>query len=242
MTSCGPSGSSGQPGFTVNPWSSSGVSIDARIQACISGDRNSVYYSWTETDTTLTGNHWNTSPNIKMRGFNLPIGRWTNPVNVTAGIVNADKSAYFHFMSDRSILTNTITGTNEIPFTISNNATQNGNSQIIHYYIKGASFKQSDFNYITTIQEINPLNNNLSINCFPNPARNYINLYVNLPKDSHVEVILLSSNGQELEKTFFSGTKGENILEFDVTGRSPGLYLFRIRAENSEIFKKIIVQ
>ncbi len=114
--------------------------MDARIQASVYSDRYSFFNSLTESDTALAGHHWNVNPNIKMRGFYYLNSKWTSPMNLTSGVVNADKSAFFHFMSDRSILTNSFTGTNEIPFTVSSNSSRNGNAQIMHYYLKGASF------------------------------------------------------------------------------------------------------
>lgn len=247
----GPSGTSGYPGYSYNPWASAAMPLTARIQICHSPDRTKMFYSWTETDTLITpGINWNQFPNIMMKGFDLTTGKMTPRLNVTGGVTspsNADQTAYLHMMSNRSIVTNVSTGTNEIPLTITYNNTFDGNSPVDHFYLKGASFQNSDF----TINSFHPVgvqnlsaNNtaNYEVSNFPNPAKGATTIVVNMSDAKPFEVSIHSAVGQLVKTINVNGQSGNNKVDVDLSNLSAGVYFYSVKANNSVVTKKMIVE
>lgn len=255
MGTMGPSGTSGYPGYASNPWASAAIGYDARIQIAHSPDRTKMFYSWSATDTNITlGLHWNEYPDIFMKGYDINTGKLTPRLNVTGGLINnpstADQTAYFHYMANRTILTNASTATNEVPFTISYNSTDDGNVEVDHYYLKGASFSQSDF----TVNKMTPTPCITGINspskdamgfdaiCYPNPASNAAVIAVTLDSPKTVDVSIHNLLGAQIQSTQLKGAAGVNNVNIDLSGLSRGVYMYSVKAGNSVISKKLIVE
>jgi hypothetical protein len=165
-----------------------------------------------------------------MKGYDITLDKVTTRVNVTGGVTNADQASYFHFMSDHSILTNSITGTNEIPFTVSSNGANDGNSQITHFYVKGASFNQADFSHnpirplgVKTIANNTP---NYDVMCYPNPANGSATISVKMIEASEFELNVYSTVGQLIQSMKINGQVGQNNVNLDLTKLSSGVYIF----------------
>ncbi|MGZ3932297.1 MAG: T9SS type A sorting domain-containing protein, partial [Bacteroidia bacterium] len=246
MATEGPSGTSGGGGYTTNPWASAGMPLDARIQITHSPDRKKMFYSWGETDTLVTGTYWNDFPDLYMRGYDVTIDKVTPRVNVTGGVPNADKNGFLHMASNRSITTNTTTSTNEIPFTITYNSAYDGNSPVSHYYLKGASFTQADF----TINPLRPVGvQNLAANTanyevsnYPNPSNGSTTIQVSLKDAKPFELSIYTSVGQLIKTINVDGKVGSNEVNLDLSGLNAGVYMYSVKANNSVVTKKLIVQ
>ncbi|MGZ3932565.1 MAG: T9SS type A sorting domain-containing protein, partial [Bacteroidia bacterium] len=255
MTSEGTSGTSGYPGYSYNQWASAAIGIDARIQIAHSPDRTKLFYSWGNTDTNVTlGLKWNSFPDLMMRGYDINTNKFTPEVNVTGNVFNApntaDKTAYFHYMANRTIVTNSATATNEIPFTISYNSTNDGNVEMNHYYLKGASFSQSDFT-------INPLISSacvVGINspakdthgfdavCFPNPANGSATIAITLDAAKTADITIYNMVGAQVYNTQIKGNAGTNNVTVDLSSLSRGIYMYTVKVGNANISKKLIVE
>lgn len=245
----GPSGTSGQPGYTSNPWGPSGVFIDARIQMAVSPDRKKMFYSWTESDSSIVGLKWNIYPDIKVKGFDVTLNKVTQRLNITSGVTspdNADQQAYLHLMANRSITTNTTTSLNEIPFTISYNGTNDGNVAITHFYLKGASFQQSDFvlNPLspTGIKTIANNNSVTELGNYPNPASGFTTISLTLTEAKDFDVTLYNTIGQALKTIKVKGQIGNNNVNLDLNNLNAGVYMYSISTEGSSITRKLVVQ
>ncbi len=250
MATEGPSGVSTGGGFANNPWGASGAYIDARIQISHSPDRKKMFYSWTETDTSTVSNlHWNAFPDIYMRGFDVTIDKVTKRQNVTGGVTlpnNADQSAYWHLMANRAITTNSVLNTNEIPFTISYNGSNDITVETSHYYLKGASFTQTDF----TINPLRPVgvqslaNNtpNYEVVAYPNPASGSTTISVKLKEVKNFEINIYNTVGALIQTMNVNGQIGNNDVTLDISKLSAGVYFYNVKADNSVITNKLIVE
>ncbi len=250
MSTEGPAGTSTGGGFANNPWAASAYPLDARIQVSHSPDRKKIFYSWTETDTTTVSNlHWNAFPDIITRGYDVTLDKVTKRLNITTGVTtpnNADQTAYMHFMSNRTILTNSVLNTNEIPFTISYNASLDGNQPVNHYYLKGASFTQTDF----TINPMRPVgvqslaNNtpNYEVVAYPNPASGSTTISVTLKEVKNFEINIYNTVGALIQTVNVNGQIGGNNVTLDISKLNAGVYFYNVKADNSVITNKLIVE
>ncbi len=251
MSTEGPAGTSAGGGFAYNPWAAAAYPLSARIQVSHSPDRRKIFYSWTMTDTTAVSNlHWNAFPDIYMRGFDVQVDKMTKRLNVTGGLTtpdNADQAAYFHYMANRSIATSSIT--NEIPFTISYNMTNDGNQPMNHYYLKGASFNQTDFTLPTSCGTVTSSINSINVNinpfdviAFPNPSKGLTSFSLSLKNNSDVEINIYSAIGTQLITNQIIGNAGTNTIDVDLSSLSSGVYFYEVKADNSKVIKKLIIE
>ncbi len=246
----GPAGASGGGGFATNPWATGAVPLDARIQVAFSPDRKKLFYSWTMTDTSTVGNlHWNAYPDLYMRGFDVTIDKITKRQNVTGGVTtpsNADQSAYMHYMSNRAIVTNSVIGVYEIPFTITYNNTSDGNVPVNHYYLKGASFQNSDFNGTpfrpVGVQALANTTPSYEVVAYPNPASGSTTISVKLKEVKNFEINVYNTVGALVQTMNLNGQIGNNDVTLDISKLSAGVYFYNVKADNSVITNKLIVE
>jgi hypothetical protein len=248
MDSEGPSGTTGDPGAGFNPWTVGAVPIDARIQIAHSPDRTKMFYSWTMSDPTFAGNNWNIFPDIFARGFDVTINKVTPRLNVTLPLSSTPGSgtAFFNFMSNRTMVTNSTTATNEIPFTIAYNSTTDGNNPMQHYYIKGASFEQADF----TLNPMSPTGINsqavaavdYNVANYPNPATDFTTIMVNLKDAKPFDITVYNTIGQLVQTIKVDGEKGNNEVTLDVSKLSKGMYVYNVNVNGSVVSNKLIVE
>jgi hypothetical protein len=246
----GPSGASTGGGYASNPWGPSGAYITARIQISHSPDRKKMFYSWTESDTVATGGlYWNIYPNIRSRGFDVTIDKVTQRLNVTDLVTspdNASAQSWFHNMSNRTITTNTTLATNEIPFVISYNASSDINLQTTHYYIKGASFTQTDF---TTnpmrpvgIQSLAGNASSFDVVAYPNPASGSTTISVKMTDAKPIAIDIYNAVGSLMQTVNVNGQIGSNNVTLDISKLSSGVYFYNVKADNNLSKGKLIVE
>jgi PKD repeat protein len=96
-----------------------------------------------------------------------------------------------------------------------------------------------DGSYISGIDEPK---GELQINrVFPNPANDFVNLEINSPVNSEVEVALINLQGKELKRSIHSLSTGENAIRLGVSGLPEGVYLIRLQNGSSTSTTKIKV-
>lgn len=232
-----------------DPWGPSGVFLDARIQMAVSPDRKKMFYSWTESDSSTVGLKFNVYPDIMTKGFDVTINKVTPRLNVTGGVMlpdNANQQAYLHLMANKSITTNTTTSLNEIPFTISYNGGNDGNSPITHFYLKGATFQQTDFVLNPLVPTgVKTIANNSSVTelgNYPNPASDFTTISLVLTEAKDFDVTLYNTIGQAIKTINVKGQIGENNVNMDLSNLSSGVYVYSIKADGSTITRKLVVQ
>lgn len=244
----GPSGTSGQPGYGSNPWSDGSgakMDLDARIQISRTPDGSKIFYSWTESDSTVAGVKWNIYPDIMMKGFDVVAKKVTPRINVTMGVANMNSDAYYQYMSTKAANT---AGCYEIPFTITRNATLNGGVNVDTWYVSGAQACPSNF----TLNPMSPkglgvgVANASTVNFevlnFPNPANAATTIVVGLKDASNFEVVLYNSIGQMVDTYKVNGQVGSNEINIDLSSFNSGVYFYNVKVGNSVVTKKLVIQ
>lgn len=136
---------------SLSPWQASdnsgGNGWDARIQISRTKDGKRIFYGWMDTDTTwaVTTNEF---PDIYAKGYNVedstltPTRNFTLNDNVLHGKINW---MYMQYITLKNAL-----GGYDLGFTTtqSYDGSNDALSAVKHYYIKGISFSDADFNNI----------------------------------------------------------------------------------------------
>jgi hypothetical protein len=246
----GPSGVSGEPGFTANSWTgqspTSKMDLNARIQISRTDDGQKLFYSWTESDTGVVGLKWNIYPDLMMKGYDVMNNKVTPRMNITTGVLNADQNAYFHFMSNKAI--GASSGCVTIPYTITYNATYDGISAVDDYYLNGVQVCAANYS-------INPLSPkgcalgienketvNYEVMNFPNPANHATTIIVGLKEVSNFEIAIYNSIGQLIDTYKVNGHIGSNEINIDLSGFNAGVYFYNVKVGSSVVTKKLVVQ
>lgn len=245
----GPSATSGEPGYTDNPWigtvTAGKYSSDARIQMSRSADGSKLFYSWTEADSGTVGKKWNVYPNINMKGYDLTTNKVSGRFVVTSGVTPIDGLAYFHYMSPRSAPSGTC---QTMPFTVSNNSTNDGDSPVDTYFLTGVQLCNSDYLYnplspkglgagITSANTVN-----FEVGSYPNPANGATTIMIGLKEASHFEVTIYNSIGQLMDTYRVNGQVGSNPINVDLSNFKAGIYFYNVKVGSSVVTKKMIVQ
>lgn len=243
----GPSGTSGQPGYNTNPWSDGSggkMDLDARIQVSRSDDGRKIFYSWTESDSSIVGLKWNIYPDIKMKGYDVMIDKITPRINVTSGVTDADQQAYFHYMSNQAI--GTSTACLEVPYSITYNGTNDGGVSVASYYINGTQVCPSAFSVTPMapvgVAEIAKENVTFDVMNFPNPANGATSIVVGLKEGSNFEVAIYNSVGQLVDTYKVNGQVGGNEIHVDLNNFAAGVYVYNVKVGNTTVTKKLVVQ
>jgi alpha-amylase len=79
-------------------------------------------------------------------------------------------------------------------------------------------------------------------NFYPNPAAGTASMRFTVPEKGQVNISITDMTGR-ISKTFVDGTveKGEHLLELDLSGVNPGVYLYQIQYENDLITNSFVV-
>ena len=94
-----------------------------------------------------------------------------------------------------------------------------------------------DGSYISGIEA--PMNELIINRVFPNPAKDFVNLEINSPKNTAVDVILINLQGKEVQRVNEGLVSGENQIRIDVSGLAEGIYLLRTQSGNTVLTTKI---
>jgi hypothetical protein len=232
-------------------WTSagSGLAYDARIQISRTSNGMKLFYSWADSDTLITGNHLNTQPNIRMKGYDLATNMMTATKDMSAGKTGADYNSYWFYASP--IVANPTPGTWLIPtsFASSDDGTLNGEAAVSYYYMDDNTFTTADFTIMyaggctpTNIkQQANTTFENM--NFYPNPASSNATIDVQLNETAKLDITVLNSVGQAVFATAVSGNTGSNKINVDLNTLSSGLYFYQVKIGNSKtVTKKFVVE
>lgn len=246
----GPSGTSGQPGYSSNQWSDgSGAKMDqdARFQMSRSADGTKIFYTWTESDSTITGAKWNIFPDLKVKGYDVVNKKMTPRLDVTNADANLTQSAYYHYTSNKAAVS---AGTYTVPTTLTKNATLDGSVNVDTYFNDNAVFASSSFSITpmapkvgctTALSAQNAFN--YEVSAFPNPADKATTIVVGLKeKATNIDVTIYNSVGQLVNTYHVNGHLGANEVNVDLSNLSSGVYFYNVKIDNSSVTKKLIVQ
>ncbi|MDI9339663.1 MAG: T9SS type A sorting domain-containing protein [Sediminibacterium sp.] len=251
MQTEGPSSTSGQGGYSENPWdadpsnSNAKVTSDARIQLSrsVSGDRIAVI--WAEGDTSLTSSKWLQFPDLKARlicASNGTISIDPNKTNITStlpasAINNRVKGkAYFHYVSPKMRLNGNLF---EVPVTVTNSSPLSQLTANDHFYV---SAEINNFTCLVNIDETKADNNGVSYGLIPNPAKGNATVNVKLINAGTIDVAIYNMVGQVAKTIKTNGEVGENTINVNLEGLSSGVYMVKVAVNGKVTTKKLIVE
>ena len=246
----GPTGTAGQPGFGSNQWSDgSGAKMDqdARLQMSRSVDGTKLFYTWSESDTIVTGNKWNTIPDIKLKGYDVVSKNMTARMDLTTADPGHSGLAYYHYTSNKAAVS---AGCYTIPTTLTRNITLDGSLAVQTYFNNNGVLCSSNFavpalspGFCPPCAGINEQNtNSYEVLSFPNPANDATTIIVGLKEASSFEVVIYNSIGQMVEMYKLNGKVGSNEIHVDLSNSKAGIYFYNVKVGNSVVTKKLIVQ
>ena len=104
--------------------------------------------------------------------------------------------------------------------------------------------KQSDFNEVSEYIGITGVScnsdNDLSVEIYPNPVVDVVNVSFSNTDFSDVQITIYNSQGKIIREEHFSGNP-ENICRIDISGESTGVYFLRISSAESQIFNNRLI-
>jgi hypothetical protein len=90
-------------------------------------------------------------------------------------------------------------------------------------------------------REVASLNGAASVELYPNPAHDRINVAFDAANEEVLSLEIISMAGVKVKQLNVISTIGENFNEVDLDGLTPGVYVLSLRGEKSGFFKKSIV-
>ena len=81
-----------------------------------------------------------------------------------------------------------------------------------------------------------------TVNVFPNPAKDKINVSFNAKDQADLQISLNDLSGKQVLTNKYSVTKGENQLSVDVNGLSKGVYVLNLVTEKGTINYKVVIK
>jgi hypothetical protein len=239
------------PAAAESNWTSagSGLAFDARIQISRTTNGTKLVYSWADSDTTITGTHFNTQPNIRMKAYDLATNLMTATKDMSAGKAGADYNSFWFYASP--IIANPTTGTWLVPtsYAVSDDGTLNGEAAVSYYYMDDNTFATADFTTLF-VGGCTPtgIKNNFStelenMTFYPNPASTNGTIDVQLNETANLDITVLNAVGQSVYSTSVAGNIGSNKVNINLNSLAAGLYFYQVKVGNSKaITKKFAVE
>lgn len=207
---------------------------DARIQMSHTTDRSKLFFAWVDSDPLALAGE-NALPDLKAVGFDLSSGLKTPVTQFTTS-----QDFYFHYVSNVTLVSG-----NTYSIGVTNSIDRNGSHDVIttfdHYFYEGCKFNTSDF----TVQfvGVNEQAANFgSLNIYPNPAKDQINLNVNMVSGENVSFQITNSLGQVVLVENRSLVNGNNNVQLNTSKLTSGVYFVTIASETSKVTSKIVIQ
>jgi hypothetical protein len=255
----GPAATSGQPGFSSNPWANQGQTTpqasDMRLQLSRTYDGEFILFSYAESDTTITtgATKWNEFPNIKMKALRIcdnvvSNDRYSVSSPSTGFNPRVRDKAYFHYMSrqSRGGMSTLTAAQFTVPLSVTNNVACNGDNPTDTYFgrvVVSYAFPSGACGSTVTTGVNNVTSNETTRSrIYPNPAKNSFNVEITLASVKDINIDLYNAIGQKVSAIKVNGQAGENTVKMDVENVNPGVYFVKIRSGNTESTKKLIIE
>ncbi len=85
---------------------------------------------------------------------------------------------------------------------------------------------------LSAIKNIRLTKKSFGVNVYPNPARQFSTLNIDLENESSIILSLTDAAGKVLQKTQFNGFKGLNQKQIDLSKFASGAYLLKVNSGN----------
>lgn len=208
-------------------------------------DGKYLFYTWTDTDTTGVGGNDNTSPDMWGRMMDVSTSMMTDSINWTLSDPNWHTKARIAKTSEyvfQNATTSSCGKEFEVPTTIMNfTDPTNVLTTCEIYYFSDIIYKCEDAIRPATTVAIQPASigvNNLK--AFPNPAKNVLNVQMNLSNMETVSISLVNMNGQTVLNKVVNNTSDVSE-QFNVANLASGLYFLQVTTSKGTQSQKVLV-
>lgn len=212
-----------------------GTELNARLQASISPGGDHIFYLWADTDPAIAGGE-NAYPNM----FGIGID-WATSMRTVRTQFTFSDDAYFHYNSNVTLVSGsmyTIPSTNSID----RNGSHSMSTTFDHYYLNNVMFDQSVFFYPLFTSIRNATASFGSIEAYPNPATDILNLNVVLNKIEEVTVNMVNLLGETVSLQQYAMNAGSNNIQMSTFNLEAGVYVITVSAGESVATTRVVVQ
>jgi hypothetical protein len=200
--------------------------MDHGMHMAKSADESKIFFIWTDSETDTI----NDIPDIRVRGFDLTAG--TSSIAKTA-----TNQMDYYFMNCASEVKET--GTEYFmpcTFAVLGGTGDDGPQ---HMLVKGVSILTSEF--VGVEENIASAIN--TIEMYPNPAKDYTYINLNLSRNENVQVTVTNLLGQQVyAKNYGMTFAGNNKLALNTSYLGGGVYFVTVTAGQNKVSSKLIVQ
>ena len=223
------------------------------LNISISPDRKVIFALWTDTDPQY--DTVNTLPGIKGRAWNIETYQATPVIDFTG----ENFGLYYFCNVSRFVLEDS--SDYIIPYTyIDINEQPNAINPQNHYFLKGLRISKdmfteqlqpSDLELLATCPNLKPLTGifnktivkNFSINLFPIPAKDILDVELNLTEHADVSIVISNVIGEQM-KTIYKGKllEGKQFVRTNISDLKEGIYFVTVNVNGHKITKKLIVK
>lgn len=228
------------------------LNYGARVQVSRSVDGSKIFYSWADSDPSVTGTVFNSQPDLFQKGWDLTSNKVTPTYSVTSGL----GVCFFHMMADVSYMD----GSNNYHVPMVYSLPRNGSGGIYdglqvtdHMLVDCSTYNVANGDFTTAavvnnqtavcavgIQSHNNFVN--SVSNYPNPFSGSTNIVVNLNESKAINVTVCDALGNLVFGKKVNGNVGENTITVDGSALSAGVYYYTVTAGYEKVTKKMIVQ
>ncbi|MCK5839514.1 MAG: T9SS type A sorting domain-containing protein, partial [Bacteroidales bacterium] len=210
-----------------------GVGYDARPQMSKSSDGSKVFYVWMDTDPALSD--LNLFPDIVAQGADINSSFWTPTNNVTYLTQFWALDNYYMYCSDYAI--DNGAGSYSVPVT----TTRLGSVDLdpaYHSLLHGVDFlfevgidEKIEFNQISNVSQN-----------YPNPFNGTSVVTVELTESSNLSIEVFNLMGQKVYG-YNAGIVGSGVhnLTIDGTNLQSGVFFYTVKADETSVTRKMIV-
>ncbi len=167
----------------------------------------------------------------------------------TAGLLNYESHSFNMNTSNASLWTLVKTGYNDVPAgpkPVTRIAYNPKEKRLAAAWIKESSTNptalfDSDYNLIYS-SLTSTAAKSFTINVFPNPAKDYLNVNLNLDKATQIAVELIDMTGKSIIRNDYGRIAGEQALRLDFSDLKKGLYVLQVKSNAETVAYKINIE
>ena len=231
------------PNDQTSQWSdgTSTFATDARAQIARSSDGTKMFYIYSDTDPNI-GQGDNNFPNLFGRAVDFSI---TNPnANATTRQqFSSDDNLFWQYVSNIALVNGT-TYTVPVSNSLANDLSFNMLNGFDHYYMNNVQFTASQFGVPADllaigIEEFASVG---TLNFFPNPANDQINVSLDLIQSENIRFEIVNSLGQVVLAENRDLAAGASTIRLNTENLSEGVYFLTVTAGNARAVEKVVIQ